>query len=402
MPNESYPKTLIAKGASDLGEALSSDDTANPDTQDKPPSSSVDLKMLSQHLGLSKGTISRALNGYPEIAERTRARVLKVAEELGYSPNRAARRLATGRNDLISYVGVGADWMIAERTFLSSASATLAEQGYGLMVSLADSMASAEETMRQLIADRRVDGFILSAPFPMDGRIAIAKDAGVPAVVVGGMLGDTVGDMDGSKLQTGSVPVVGINDRAVLDGLVDYLNSLGHASFAYFGCDAPRALQSVHSKTLAASCSNRATSFTSAMRPELANLEMGERLDPETAGSLNARATALLSRRDDRPTAIFCGCERTVVALYMEARNRGISIPEEVSIIGIGPSQLASWLSGGLSTVSWSLSEAGRLCGDCIMGLVDGKMMDDIQARVEAEFLARASHGPAPRISPPR
>ena len=57
----------------------------------------VNLKELSQMLGLSRTTISRALNGYPEVNKETRERVLQAARETGYRPNRAAQRLATGK-----------------------------------------------------------------------------------------------------------------------------------------------------------------------------------------------------------------------------------------------------------------------------------------------------------------
>jgi LacI family transcriptional regulator len=358
-------------------------------TPEAATSSNVDLKVLARHLSLSKGTISRALNGYPEIADRTRARVLQAAAELGYTPNRAARRLATGRNEIVSYIGVGSDWMTVERSFLGALSTTLASRGYGLMVSLADTMDHAETTMRQLIEDRRCDGFVLSAAFPSDGRIALALEHDVPAAVIGGA------SMRSSH--TGALPTIGINDSAVLDGLVDYLNSLGHESFAYFGCDAPQTIQELHSETLAASCSNRNTVFVRSIRSETAEPD-ALLLETETAASLTERATRILDNKPSGPTAIFCGCERTVVALYMAARDRGLSVPEELSIIGIGSSQLASWLSGGLSTVIWSLSEAGRLAADCVLAQVEGTASPDLNAGIEAEFLARSSHGPAPRV----
>lgn len=358
-------------------------------TQEAAASNNVDLKALAQHLSLSKGTISRALNGYPEIADRTRARVLQAAAELGYTPNRAARRLATGRNEIVSYIGVGSDWMTVERSFLGALSTTLASRGYGLMVSLADTMEHAEATMRQLIEDRRCDGFVLSAAFPSDGRIALALKHNVPAAVIGGA------SMRSSH--TGALPSIGINDSAVLDGLVDYLNSLGHESFAYFGCDAPQTIQELHSETLAASCGNRNTVFARSIRSGTAETDT-LLLETETAASLTERATRILDNKPSGPTAIFCGCERTVVALYMAARDRGLSVPEELSIIGIGPSQLASWLSGGLSTVTWSLSEAGRLAADCVLAQVEGTASPDLNAGIEAEFLARSSHGPAPRV----
>lgn len=366
-------------------------DTLMPKQPSSAPSQSVDLKALAQHLGLSKGTISRALNGYPEIAERTRTRVLEAAAELGYKPNRAARRLATGRNDLISYVGVGTDWMTIERSFLSSLSATLATQGYGLMVSLADTMEHAEETMSQLIEDKRVDGFVFSAPFPNDGRMALAAQHGVPGAVIGGP--------SARSSHTGALPVIGVNDSAVLDGLVDFLQSIGHDSFAYYGCDAPQAIQRLHSETLSASCNNRSLRFVRDIRSDSeAHEDIGSaQFEAETAASLAERAHRVLDLKPHHPTAVFCGCERTVVALYMAARDRGLSIPDELSIIGIGSSQLASWLSGGLSTVSWSLGEAGRLAADCVLAQVEGTEAPDLDAGISAQFVARSSHGPAPR-----
>lgn len=351
---------------------------------------SVDLKSLAQHLGLSKGTISRALNGYPEIADNTRARVLKAASELGYKPNRAARRLATGRNELIAYIGVGSDWMTVDRSFLSSMSNTLSERGFGLLVTLANTMDHACDAMQQLLRDKRVDGFVFNAMFPSDERVALAERNNIPSVIIGGK---------SKKAEVATAPLIGINDRAVLDGLVDYLHSLGHQDFAYFGSDAPRAVQVRHAHILTASCGNRSVGFCEDIRPNIGVSQDGELeiYEPESAASLTMRANGILNRAAGQPTAVFCGCERTVVALYMAARERGISIPSQLSIIGIGSNHLASWLSGGLSTVSWSLSEAGRLGAECVLAQVEGNPVPDMEAFIEAQFVARSSHGPAPQ-----
>lgn len=354
--------------------------------------SSVDLKTLASHLGLSKGTISRALNGYPEIADSTRARVLKAATDLGYSPNRAARRLATGRNDLIAYVAVGSDWMTVDRAFLSSLSSTLSGHGFGLLVTLADSMDHACDAMHQLLRDKRVDGFVFNAMFASDERVALAQRDGAPSVMVGGI---------GMSAQAGSIPRVGINDRAVLDGLVDYLNSLGHQGFGYFGSDAPHAVQVRHAQVLAAACGNREVAFREDTKPATGADRDGQMdvYEQESAASLTARANALLDETDGQTTAVFCGCERTVVALYLAAKERRLCIPSQLSIIGVGSHQLASWLSGGLSTVSWSLGEAGRLCAECVLAQIEGRSLPDMEALIEAQFVAGSSHGPAPRAS---
>ncbi|RWH35640.1 MAG: LacI family transcriptional regulator, partial [Mesorhizobium sp.] len=64
----------------------------------------MNLKQLSQRLALSQTTVSRALNGYPEVNEETRRRVIDAAKRHGYRPNPSARRLATGKTGMIGYV----------------------------------------------------------------------------------------------------------------------------------------------------------------------------------------------------------------------------------------------------------------------------------------------------------
>lgn len=365
--------------------------TKNPrPTSDDQKNNNVGLKALAHYLGLSKGTISRAINGYPEIAEGTRARVLQAADDLGYTPNRAARRLATGRNELIAYIGIGSDWMTIDRAFLSSMSSTLSNQGFGLLLTLADSMEHGCEVMQQLLRDKRVDGFVFNTMFPSDNRVALAQQHNVPAVIVGGT---------SMTSEVSSAPHIGINDRAVLDGLVDYLNTLGHHGFAYFGSDAPYAVQERHAQVLSAACGNRGVSFRDDTRRNIGINDDGdlEVYEQEEAASLTLRANAILDEAGGQTTAVFCGCERAVVALYIAARERGLSIPSQLTIIGVGSHQLASWLSGGLSTVSWSLSEAGRLAAECVLAQIEGKPMPDREALIEAQFVARSSHGPAPR-----
>ena len=68
----------------------------------------MNLKMLAAHLGLSQTTVSRALNGYPEVAEATRRKVLEAAQAHNYRPNARAKSLATGRSMAIGHVGTRA------------------------------------------------------------------------------------------------------------------------------------------------------------------------------------------------------------------------------------------------------------------------------------------------------
>ena len=100
------------------------------------------LKDLAEHLGLSQTTVSRALNGYPEVKEATRLRVAEAADQLGYRPNASALRLATGRAGAIGLVLRGADELGPHMSeFLSGLGARMASQDIDILVTKASGAA---------------------------------------------------------------------------------------------------------------------------------------------------------------------------------------------------------------------------------------------------------------------
>lgn len=148
----------------------------------------MNLKMLSEKLGLSQTTVSRALNGYPEVSERTRKRVREAADRHGYRPDSRARSLATGRAMAIGLVIPAASKhemvnpVFAD--FVAGAGEEFASQGYDMVVSLVrdEDEASAYQS---LATKGRVDGLIVQAALKDDKRIAMLSRLGLPFVVHG-------------------------------------------------------------------------------------------------------------------------------------------------------------------------------------------------------------------------
>lgn len=146
------------------------------------------LKDLAADLGLSQTTVSRALNGFPEVSEATRRRVAEAAERLNYRPSARARSLATGRTMTIAHVLTFSDrhemMNPIHGDFIAGASERYQAAGYTINLSVvADG--EQERVFRDLAASRSVDGVLLQAPLTRDPRIPLLLEIGLPFVVHG-------------------------------------------------------------------------------------------------------------------------------------------------------------------------------------------------------------------------
>jgi len=147
----------------------------------------LNLKSLAEHLGLSQTTVSRALNGYSDVNELTRSRVLDAAARLGYRPNYAARRLATGKAGVIGYVLVTGEGVQADPHFMEFL-AGLGEYatGRGIDIHIAPCPPEDEAAAyRRLASTRQVDGVFVSSPIANDPRISLLNDISLPFIVHG-------------------------------------------------------------------------------------------------------------------------------------------------------------------------------------------------------------------------
>jgi LacI family transcriptional regulator len=148
---------------------------------------SMNLKNLAKTLGLSETTVSRALNGYPEVSEQTRQRVIAAARATGYQPNPSARHLAIGRTNVVGIVYPLQPADFGDTMFLNTIagmSDTLAAHGMDLIIAPA-SMSNSLHAYEQLVRGRRVDGLVVGRTRVHDERIAYLLKNGMPFVAHG-------------------------------------------------------------------------------------------------------------------------------------------------------------------------------------------------------------------------
>lgn len=182
------------------------------------------LKELSDILGLSPTTVSRALNGYPEVSEATRKRVAAAAREHGYAPNTRARSLATGRAMAIGHViPISSKHEMVNPVFgdfIAGAGEVYSRNGYDMLLSVVPD-ADEDDAYRSFLTKRNVDGIILHAPTLNDPRIPLLNALGLPYVVHGR-----------SSNTDAPYAWVDVNNKRAFQRATEFLLDLGHRRIA--------------------------------------------------------------------------------------------------------------------------------------------------------------------------
>ena len=183
----------------------------------------VNLKQLSERLRLSQTTVSRALNGFPEVSEKTRQRVQVVAAELNYRPSPSASSLATGKSRIIGHVVAVSDHMMINphfADFVGGASETYSQAGYDMLIRVVP-QAEEENVYRDFVKRNRVDGVIVHGPMVADPRIALLESLGLPFVVHGRQGGEAH-----------PYSWLDVNNRRAFKRATEFLADLGHRRIA--------------------------------------------------------------------------------------------------------------------------------------------------------------------------
>jgi DNA-binding LacI/PurR family transcriptional regulator len=335
---------------------------------------------VARAAGVSKAAVSFALNGRPGVAADTRARILAVARDLGWTPSLRGRALSVSRALAVGLVlarspeTLGADPFFG--SFISGIETVLSERGYALMLQVVSDVASEHQSYRRLAANGRVDGVFLTDMRVDDLRPRLLADLGLPTVVIGPSPGD------------GPWSAVGIDDQPGIVAAVEHLVALGHRSIAHVS--GPTEL--VHSVS-------RRNAWDSAVSD--AGLPPGPCITADFSAQGGAQATSALLDLDEPPTAIVYANDLMAVAGMSTARARGVEIPGQLSVTGFDDAPLSAYLQPALTTVRTDVVGWGRAAATQLLALVDHRPVDQ-QGGSEVdlpapEFVIRASTAPPSR-----
>ncbi|MFO7274440.1 MAG: LacI family transcriptional regulator [Symbiobacteriaceae bacterium] len=336
----------------------------------------VTIKDVARRAGVSITTVSRALNGYPDVSPDTRRRVLQVAREMGYRANAIARSLVTKKTRTLGVLISGlrrdgsADGFVLE--LLCGMNDAAADQDYELILFHTNPSRQRRKSYRDLCHERQVDGVIVMGLRLDDPYLREVLEAEIPCVFIDVALeGENVGYVTSANAEGAR--------RAI-----DHLAGQGHRHIAFVnGHD--RADVSRH--RLAGV--RRACAEWGIPLPAQRVLDGG--FEEEQA----RRVVADLLQRDREVTAVFCASDRMAIGAIRAAREAGRRVPEDLSVVGFDDIVLAQYVTPPLTTIRQQIYEMGAAATRLLIGILEGTA-EERRVVLDVELVERAS------VAPPR
>ena len=330
------------------------------------------LADIAKALGVSKMTVSRAINNHPEISPETRARILDAAQRMNYRPNQFARALTTNRSYLLGVVVP--DLMHSYFAEICRGIETVAKPlGYQNLICSTDEDASNEESEVEALLPR-TDGLILASSAAADETKFYRRVIRDRAKLV----------LIDRQLEGIKCPTVTTDDVKVGELATEHLLGLGHRRVGHL------------KGTVASTAALRFAGYQKALAKRRLPFEESLVQECGFTETDGYNATRDWLRNGRLPSAIFAANDPAAIGAMSAITEAGLRIPEDIAIVGGGNIHYGDMLKVPLTTVAWSTSEMGQAAARLLIDLVEGKRGTREQhVIVKPELVVRASCGAA-------
>lgn len=328
------------------------------------------IRDVAKRAKVGIATVSRVLNGHPSVRPETRERVLAAIKELNYSPNTAAQTLSRGQTNAIGvFVPFFTRPSFVQR--LIGIQTVLEAENYDLVLFSVNSAETYHERLRQVILQRRVDGMLVVSMVVPDEHLLLMKQIGIPVVLIESCSDRiscvTVDNILGGQLAT------------------EYLLSLGHEHIAFLGHqrENPFGFSAINERYIG---------YKYALSE--ANLDMPDTYHSfaplERHGKHAALEQALdLLRLPAPPTAIFATSDTQAAGVLEAARQVGIDVPDQLSVIGFDDIDIATYLN--LTTVRQPMMETGKRGAALLIQHLQDNLLSLRKEVLELEIVERGT-----------
>ncbi|MGS2618711.1 LacI family DNA-binding transcriptional regulator [Micromonospora sp. LZ34] len=319
---------------------------------------------MAREAGVSPSTVSRALSTPEMVNFATRERVLRAAHRLGYAPNRAARGLTTGRTGNLGLIVPD----LANPFFpgvVKGVQARAREADYAVFLADTDEDPAAEAGLVRALA-KQVDGLILCSPRAHEDEI---RDLAEHATLV--MV----------NRRFGNIPSVVFDNADGMRQAVAHLQALGHERVAWVG--GPRTSWSNRDRLRGVRAATAAADM---------ELHVTGHFPPQFEGGVAAADLVIASG----VTSVIAYNDLMALGLLGRLRDRGVRVPQDISVIGIDDIHMAAMSAPALTTVSLAKEQAGRTAVDLLLALLvqpDG--VRNARRELPTQLFVRGSTGVA-------
>ncbi len=323
---------------------------------------------VARRANVSRALVSLVLRDAPNVSDRSRRKVLRAAEDLGYRPNAFARSLASKQ---VRTIGV----LINDVTnpyfggVYASFAAAAEKAGYDLLVAPGIRSPTKEVSLVNTLLEHRVAGLALLSPIMATKDLRRITTAW-PCVVVG------------SEVSIAGVDVVTTDERQAATVVIEHLTGLGHREIVHITGGSNRAAR------------DRATAYRQTMK----EFGLTPREIPGTftdrGGQQGARALLDLS---PRPTAVVAANDLIAVGAMGVFRSAGLSVPDDVSVVGYDDSQIAQLELIGLTSVRQSVDRFGTAAVEMLVDRIAGTQSGTVVQRIASDLVERSTTTRVPR-----
>lgn len=313
------------------------------------------IRQLAQHLDISIGTVSRALNSKPDVNEETRKRVLEAAVELGYVPNQSGRSLRQGATHTVGFMlesgtasALGGDDFFMR--VVEGMQAVLRHSHIDLLLLPCGIDEDPYDFLQRMVARRFVDGVVISATKRTDRRIDLLTRSNLPFVALG-------------RSQTGSgYAWLDMDFYGVARDAVKRFAAKGHRRIAVAVPDTDANLTDIFLDGYREGLGANGIAFEE---------KLVLRVQPSEEGGAEAARRILATVQ--KPTAILLNDELMAIGLYPALEKAGISPGDDIAVIGFRKSGRTRFLQPELTAYSLSLHDLGVALADALLAEIQGK-----------------------------
>jgi LacI family gluconate utilization system Gnt-I transcriptional repressor len=305
------------------------------------------IQDVARIAGVSAMTVSRALNTPQKVSPDTLERVREAVRRTNFVPNAMASGLRSARARLVAAL---LPTMVGPvfQEMVEALDLALHALGYQLMIGQSGYDATREDELLRAIVQRRPDGVVVTGVVRSEEGRRVLRASGIPVVETWEFTPTPI-DM-----------LVGFSHPAIGAAVVDYLHARGHRHVAMVSAGDARALTRVAAFTERALALGMQTSQAAFMPA------------PSTMGAGRAGLAELLERAPG-VTAVFCSSDMLALGASIEARERGIAVPGQLAIVGMGDQSVAADAAPPLTTVRIDGTRIGRMAAEMVVARAEGR-----------------------------
>ena len=345
---------------------------AQADAHHEPPfRGRATIRDIADLAGVSIATVSRVLNDRPDVAPETRENVLQVVREQGFSTNRGARGLSSGRTGMIGLTLP----LVADAYFgpmLGGAAEALYERDMRIVLAPTLHEHDREVSLLERLMRGTTDGAILMLPEESADELQMLQRQGFPFVVV-----------DPREAPPDGIACVAAMHAAGAKQATEHLLELGHRRIgAIAGAPGWYATE------------ERLLGFRAALAGAGILLDRELVVYSDWRIPRGTEAAEQLLALPDPPTAIFGFNDNVAIGALHAARNRGLSVPDDLSIVGFDDTEQAMIVTPQLTSVRQPLAEMGRMGVSLLIRIIEGQRVDALRLELSTKLVVRGSTGP--------